>query len=70
MLEAVTVGRQAVELAADDYEFAFSLDTLGWALFKAGETDEAIRILDQAVRTDGFDVMLRNHLEEARAAAG
>ena len=70
LAEAVALARKAVRLAEDDSERASGLDTLGWALFCAGQVEEAVGVLDEAVRMDAYDVMLRSHLADARAAAG
>ena len=67
--EAISVGRRAVALAEDPYAVAQTLDTLGWALFVAGEIDEAVLTLQKAVDEDGYAVVLRWHLEQARKAS-
>lgn len=69
LAEAVASAGKAVRLAEDDSERASGLDTLGWALFCAGQINEAVGVLGEAVRMDGYDVMLRSHLADARAAA-
>jgi tetratricopeptide (TPR) repeat protein len=68
-------GREAVDLAeravaAEPRNPAF-LDTLGWALFRVGRTEEAHRILLRAVGDGGgADPVLREHLGDIQATLG
>lgn len=50
--EAVRYAKQALDLMSDNVsaqEYALIEDTLGWAYFKAGQTNDAIRVLKDSV---------------------
>ena len=65
-LEAIVLLEKALELAPGD---AFILDSLGWAHFKAGHLDEAIRLLREAY-VAMRDPEVAGHLGEALWAKG
>jgi hypothetical protein len=49
-----------------DPENVAYLDSLGWALFKAGRPDEAVRYLTQALARRPGDDIIKRHLEAVR----
>lgn len=65
-LEAIVLLEKALELAPGD---GFVLDSLGWAHFKAGHLDEAIRLLREAYAVMR-DSEVAGHLGEALWAKG
>jgi putative PEP-CTERM system TPR-repeat lipoprotein len=58
-ITAVTVARQAVAL---DPRSANALDTLGWALARSGQTEEAMAVLREARLRDPESIEIRFHL--------
>ncbi len=60
--EAETLARRALELQPGD---GYILDTLGWVLFKAGRTEEAIQYLETAVRQKPDESVIAEHLGDA-----
>jgi Tfp pilus assembly protein PilF len=65
---AVALARQAAALAPDD---PIVLDTLGWALIKAGGAgEEAKRLLTRAASLQPGNATIRQHLLAAQASAG
>ena len=66
--DAVVLARQAAALAPED---PVVLDTLGWALFKAGGTsDEAKTLLGRAASLQPGNATIRQHLIAAQAGNG
>jgi tetratricopeptide (TPR) repeat protein len=59
--------REALRLAPDS---AAITDSLGWALYKRGRLDEAIPVLERAVKGEPADVEINEHLGDAYYAAG
>ncbi len=59
---AVTYCRKAVEKVPDYYPF---LDSLGWALYKAGKSDEALEYLRNAFDKSKGNRTIAKHLKEA-----
>ena len=47
---------------------AACLDSVAWAHYKLGDHQRAILLLEQAVQMDRRHVLIRMHLEDARAA--
>ena len=60
---AVKLCRKAVE--SDPGNMAYR-DSLGWALFRAGKTSEAIRYLTEALSNRPGDSIIKGHLEAVR----
>ncbi len=54
--------RKAVELRPDD---GFIVDSLGWAHFRLGEYEEAVRHLEKAVELEPGDPVINDHLGDA-----
>jgi len=65
-IEAITLLEKALSLSPGD---AFILDSLGWAHFKAGHLDEAIRLLREAY-AQMSDPEVATHLGDALWAKG
>ena len=61
--EAVSLCRRAVEANPGSSTY---LDSLGWALFRAGRPAEAVRFLTEALSNSPEDEIIRNHLEAIR----
>ncbi|HYC05135.1 MAG TPA: tetratricopeptide repeat protein [Azospirillaceae bacterium] len=59
--------RRAAELRPDD---GYIVDSLGWALFRAGDIDGAIATLERAVQLKPMDPAINDHLGDAYWAAG
>jgi len=64
---AVEMVREAVRLDPDNGAY---VDSLGWGLYKLGETDAAIPYLERASRLLPDDATIFEHLGDARAARG
>ena len=62
---ALATARQAYELSKTNSSV---LDTYGWLLFKAGQAQQAVSILDEAARLSPDNQVIIGHLAEARAA--
>jgi Flp pilus assembly protein TadD len=54
--------RRAVEQRADD---GYIVDSLGWAYFRVGNFDEAVKHLEQAVELKPEDPTINDHLGDA-----
>jgi tetratricopeptide (TPR) repeat protein len=66
--EGLELVDKALELSPDDYQY---LDTKGWGLYKQGDYQEALEILERSWElkpTYDHDIFL--HLEEAKNAVG
>lgn len=61
--EAVELCRKAVEANPDNMAYR---DSLGWALFRAGKTKEAIQYLTEALSRRPGDKTIKGHLEAVR----
>ena len=59
--------RKASELAPDDASIA---DSLGWAQYKRGKTDEAITTLQRAAEKDPGQAEIQEHLGDALYKSG
>jgi len=59
--DAVALTRRAVSLKPDNGAY---VDSLGWALFKVGRVDEALRELKRAVELVNDDPVIFEHLGE------
>jgi tetratricopeptide (TPR) repeat protein len=68
LAEALELARRAVENFDEEEEQYVAFDTLGWVLFKLGRHDEAAEWLKRAVDVNPYDLALREHLEQAKAA--
>ncbi len=64
---AVDTAREARDALPQDGSV---LDTLGWILIEAGEIDEGIRVLEEAVRRSGGAAVVRYHLADAFSRKG
>jgi tetratricopeptide (TPR) repeat protein len=62
--DVLAMARRAVEQRPASAAF---LDTLGWALWKRGEVEEARRTLERALRFAPDDTVIREHLDIAKA---
>ena len=60
---AVELCRKAVERAPENMAYR---DSLGWALFRTGNTSEAIRYLTEALSSRPGDEIIKGHLEAVR----
>ena len=60
---AVELCRKAVRESPDNMAYR---DSLGWALFRAGETAEAVRYLTEALSKRPGDIIIKGHLEAVR----
>ena len=65
--EAEAMVRKASALRPDD---ASITDSLGWAQYKRGRTDEAIATLQRAVEGDPAQAEIHEHLGDALYTAG
>lgn len=54
--------RRALELQPND---GYILDTLGWVLFKKGDTVEAVRVLEAAYKAQPTESVIAEHLGDA-----
>jgi len=45
-------------------------DSLGWVLFRSGDTQDAVKTLERAVELEPEDSTINEHLGDAYAAAG
>ncbi len=73
LADAERLARRAIAGAEDDLERAGYLDTLGWALYRQGRTDEAVAALEEAARLATVEGQVTYpeilaHLERVRAA--
>jgi len=64
--EAFAMLQKAAELRPE----GFILDSLGWAHFRLGQFDDAVRYLEQAVELEPADETLNDHLGDAYWRAG
>ncbi|MBA2577030.1 MAG: tetratricopeptide repeat protein [Euzebyaceae bacterium] len=64
---AVELARQAHDARPDN---VFAADALAWALHRAGDSAAALPYVDQALRLDAADPLLRFHAAAVRAATG
>ncbi len=60
--EAERLARRALHLQPND---GYILDTLGWVLFKKGNTVEAVRILEAAYKVQPSESIIAEHLGDA-----
>jgi len=65
--KAMTMIRKAVELRSDD---GYIVDSLGWAHYRLGEYDAAVRELERAVELKPGDSVINDHLGDAYWRAG
>ncbi len=69
--EAIKLIRRALEVKPDS---SYMMDSLGWALFKKGKFNEALKELKRAVKLsvarDEDDAIIRSHLGDAYFAKG
>ena len=65
--EAVTLVKKALEAKPDQPEF---LDSLGWAYYKRGELNDAVRYLSQAAAKLPDNSEVQDHLGDAHAKRG
>lgn len=65
--EAETLIRRALSLKPGD---GYITDSMGWVLFKKGETEEAIRYLEKAARLIPEDPVVQEHLGDVYAHTG
>jgi tetratricopeptide (TPR) repeat protein len=65
--EAVELAERAVKIEPDNPAY---LDTLGWALFKQGRTDEAAKPLGQAAMTLTGNSVIQDHHGDLLARQG
>jgi len=59
--------RRAVEQRPDD---GYIVDSLGWAYFRTGNYDEAVKNLERAVELKPDDPTINDHLGDAYAKTG
>ncbi len=59
--EAISLTRQAVALKPNN---GYYVDSLGWALFKSGQLDQALHEIRRAVELAGDDPVIYEHLGE------
>ena len=60
--EALGMIRKAVELRPRD---GYIVDSLGWAYYRLGRYEDAVRELEEAVRLRPFDPIINDHLGDA-----
>lgn len=60
--EAEKLVRRALEFQPND---GYILDTLGWVLFKKGETAEAVKVLEAAYKAQPGEAVIAEHLGDA-----
>lgn len=65
--QAMDLIRKAVKLKPDD---GFYVDSLGWAHYRLGEYEEAVRQLERAVELEPSDPTINDHLGDAYWQAG
>ena len=65
--QAMDLIRKAVKLKPDD---GFYVDSLGWAHYRLGEYEEAVRQLERAVELEPADPTINDHLGDAYWQAG
>jgi tetratricopeptide (TPR) repeat protein len=65
--QGMTLIEKAVALKPDD---GYTVDSLGWALFKQGNFREAVRYLERAVELRPDDPILNDHLGDALWRSG
>lgn len=63
--KAESLAKRAVQLAPEN---AAILDTYGWILYKAGKKDEALDILDKALKLAPTNAEIQQHHAEVKAA--
>ena len=66
-VEAKKMLIRAVELRPND---GYIIDSLGWALFKMGDDDEAVGVLERAAQLQTQDWAINDHLGDAYWIAG
>jgi Flp pilus assembly protein TadD len=59
--------RRAVELQPED---GYIVDSLGWAHYKLGHYDEAVKLLERAIELKPGDPVINDHLGDAYWRAG
>jgi CHAT domain-containing protein/tetratricopeptide (TPR) repeat protein len=64
---AMTLIKRALELAPDE---AFILDSLGWAYYRTGQYEDAIKTLERAVALPHDDPTIDDHLGDAYDKVG
>jgi Flp pilus assembly protein TadD len=67
VVESERLIREALRRAPDS---AAITDSLGWALYKTGRVEEAIPVLERAVKGEPADPEINEHLGDAYYAAG
>ena len=60
--EAERLARRALDLQPND---GYIMDTLGWVLFKKGNTVEAVRVLEAAFKAQPSESIIAEHLGDA-----
>lgn len=60
--EAENMIRKALEIKPND---GYITDSLGWALYKKGEYEEAVKYLERAVELEPYDPIINDHLGDA-----
>ena len=64
--DALSLVRKAADLAPDN---GFIVDSLGWAYYRLGDYESAVRELERAVELEPNDPILHDHLGDALWAA-
>ena len=63
LLEAESLAQRALKIMPDSYQI---LDTMGWVLYKKGETDKAKKLLETAlelsIKEKSFEMEIFEHL--------
>lgn len=59
---AERMARRALELKPDD---GYIMDTLGWVLFKRGQFEDAVKVLEDAHRLQPNEAIIADHLGDA-----
>ena len=65
--EALTMIEKAVAALPDD---GYIIDSLGWALYRLGRTEEALAPMEHAVELEAVDPILNDHLGDVYWAVG